>query len=201
MAFSARVLHTKHLTKKRKTWCDGYVSCSGQRTAILFDEQGSQLATARVPCAEHWSEQSEGSWTSDALSPLTDNTGLAQNLTYCCLLLAISVFEGFLVSIDEICSPDSIPVVHSSSQVCEAPPEPPTPAAPARTSSNNQLSRSWNNAQLHKPKRRAQLDLRSSEATAAVIRPATRQLRTGERTCQYGPPSASKACTSSKYTT
>lgn len=56
----ARVLYTKHLTKKRKTWSDGFVDVSAQRSATLSDEQGQALATARLPAGEDWAEDTEG---------------------------------------------------------------------------------------------------------------------------------------------
>ncbi|KAK9800306.1 hypothetical protein WJX73_010750 [Symbiochloris irregularis] len=70
----ARVLYTKHLTKKRKTWSDGYVEISPQRLATLSDEDGRTLGTARLSPSENWSEDTED----------------------------INSFEGYLVNIDEL---------------------------------------------------------------------------------------------------
>ena len=61
MAFHARVLYTKHLTKKRKLWSDGYVKVNEQQLATLTAEDGAVLAAAKVAASEGWSSDTEGS--------------------------------------------------------------------------------------------------------------------------------------------
>ena len=44
-----KVLYTKQITKKHKTYHDGFLRAKEKGTAILYDERGSQLASDRVP--------------------------------------------------------------------------------------------------------------------------------------------------------
>lgn len=45
---SYRILYTKHLTKKAKTWSDGFLDVR-DRQAMLYDEGGKQLGATRLP--------------------------------------------------------------------------------------------------------------------------------------------------------
>ena len=45
----ARILYTKHLTKKKKTYHDGFLKLGKDRTACLLDEAGQRLETAKMP--------------------------------------------------------------------------------------------------------------------------------------------------------
>jgi hypothetical protein len=40
---AARVLYTKQLHKKKKTWQDGFVLVRASGSALLFDEDGKEL--------------------------------------------------------------------------------------------------------------------------------------------------------------
>lgn len=44
-----RVLWTKQLTKKQKTWNDGFVACKPCGAAVLYDEAGKELGQSRLP--------------------------------------------------------------------------------------------------------------------------------------------------------
>jgi hypothetical protein len=76
-----RVLYTKQLTKKRKTYADGFVVLRPSGAALL-DEAGRELALAAgpLPAGSDWGE-AEG----------------------------VDVFEGFLVNGDGACGPEELP--------------------------------------------------------------------------------------------
>lgn len=42
---AARVLYTKQLQKKKKTWQDGFVLIRVGGSALLYDEEGKELAS------------------------------------------------------------------------------------------------------------------------------------------------------------
>jgi hypothetical protein len=42
---AARVLYTKQLQKKKKTWQDGFVLIKASGPALLYDEDGKELAS------------------------------------------------------------------------------------------------------------------------------------------------------------
>lgn len=44
-----RVLYTKHLVKKKKTYHDGFLKVTVGRSACLLDENRQKLATGRLP--------------------------------------------------------------------------------------------------------------------------------------------------------
>jgi hypothetical protein len=44
-AAAARVLYTKQLQKKKKTWQDGFVLVRPSGSALLYDEDGKELAS------------------------------------------------------------------------------------------------------------------------------------------------------------
>ena len=44
-----RVLYTRHLVKRKKTYHDGFLRVTDGRSACLLDELGQQLATGRLP--------------------------------------------------------------------------------------------------------------------------------------------------------
>ena len=56
------MLFNKHLTKKRKTWSDGFVSVNEQQQAVLTDEEGAHLASSRITFspADAWTSSTEG---------------------------------------------------------------------------------------------------------------------------------------------
>jgi hypothetical protein len=78
-----RVLYTKQLTKKHKTYQDGFVVLRGSGAAALLDEAGRELtpAAAPLPPGEDWG----------------DCEGVAD------------VFPGFLVNGDGACAPCEVP--------------------------------------------------------------------------------------------
>lgn len=62
--FAARVLYTRHVQKKRKTWQDGYLAVNPQdsynRTGKLYDEEGKLIASSRIPGSQTIDAESEG---------------------------------------------------------------------------------------------------------------------------------------------
>ena len=60
MSFSANVLYTKHLTKKRKTYHDGSLTVDAAGGACLQDESKEVIARAVVPPAREWAAGDEG---------------------------------------------------------------------------------------------------------------------------------------------
>jgi hypothetical protein len=47
---AARVLYTKQLQKKKKTWQDGFVLIRASGSAVLLDEDGKELSSCvRLP--------------------------------------------------------------------------------------------------------------------------------------------------------
>lgn len=61
---TAKVLYTKHVHKKRKTWQDGYLSIASQNSkngsGKLYDEDGMQISSARIPESQSIDADSEG---------------------------------------------------------------------------------------------------------------------------------------------
>lgn len=56
-----RVLWTKQLTRKSKTWNDGFLELrDGQRAVVLYDESRKQLASGRLPSTQQVTEGLEG---------------------------------------------------------------------------------------------------------------------------------------------
>jgi len=76
------VLHTKQLTKKRKTYNDGFVVVRASGAVVLLDEGGKELATASAPI------------------PASDDFASSEGIT---------VFDGFLVNGDSECAPCEVP--------------------------------------------------------------------------------------------
>ena len=62
--FAARVLYTRHVQKKRKTWQDGYLAVNSQdsynRAGKLYDEEGKLVASSRIPDSQTIDAESEG---------------------------------------------------------------------------------------------------------------------------------------------
>lgn len=62
--FAARVLFTKHVQKKRKTWQDGYLAVNSQdvnnRSGKLYDEAGKLVSISRIPASQIVEAESEG---------------------------------------------------------------------------------------------------------------------------------------------
>lgn len=62
--FAARVLFTKHVQKKRKTWQDGYLAVNSQdvnnRSGKLYDEEGKLVSISRIPASQIVEAASEG---------------------------------------------------------------------------------------------------------------------------------------------
>ena len=60
----ARVLYAKHVSRKRKTWQDGFLSMNKQgdtrRSVKLYDESGLLVAKGHVPASEKLTTPSEG---------------------------------------------------------------------------------------------------------------------------------------------
>lgn len=81
-----RALYTKQLTKKKKTYSDGYVVLKETRSASLVTDEGSTLSTTRLP-------------SSLALGP--DSSDL-------------TCWEGFLVNLDGCCTFKDIPAAARS---------------------------------------------------------------------------------------
>ena len=71
MSFHARVLWTKHLTKKRKTMHDGSVTVEPCGHASLQDEGNSTLATAKLAPSTRWEEDAERACCSRCCRPCT----------------------------------------------------------------------------------------------------------------------------------
>jgi hypothetical protein len=46
-----RVLWTKQLTRKSKTWNDGFLELRDGRSVVLSDDDRTQLASGRLPSA------------------------------------------------------------------------------------------------------------------------------------------------------
>lgn len=58
-----RVLWTNQLTKKRKTWQDGFLELkeeTGQRSVLLLKEDRTRLASGRLPSSLQVTEDLEG---------------------------------------------------------------------------------------------------------------------------------------------
>ena len=66
MVFSASVLYTKHLTKKRKTYHDGCLTVDAAGSACLLDDAQQSLARAAVPASQGWTAGTEGVAVLDA---------------------------------------------------------------------------------------------------------------------------------------
>ena len=66
MLFSASVLYTKHLTKKRKTYHDGCLTVDAAGSACLLDDAQQPLARAAVPASLGWTADTEGETVLDA---------------------------------------------------------------------------------------------------------------------------------------
>ena len=78
--FVARVLFTKHVQKKRKTWQDGFLAVNSQnvnnRSGKLYDAEGKPVASSRIPASQIIDAESEGHfWASEvATKPLIGYT-------------------------------------------------------------------------------------------------------------------------------
>lgn len=106
--FSARVLYTKQVQKKRKTWQDGYLSIHSQdrnnRSGRLFDEDGKQITTTRIPASVGINGESEGECTNEACAWSTQHSGLVTATRFA----GITVFDGFMIEIDALCDHNDI---------------------------------------------------------------------------------------------
>lgn len=88
-----RVLYTRHLTKKAKTYIDGFLQVK-EKSSTLYDENGKYVSSSRLPAGL-------GS------GPLDDSD-------------VLSCFEGLLVNIDSQVSPNDIPKGAAAGSKCEA---------------------------------------------------------------------------------
>lgn len=75
-----RALYTKHLTKKQKTWHDGFVVLRNKARIVLYDEAGKELSAAAMPAS------------------LALDSGER-----------LSLFDGFLVDCDDPCTAEELP--------------------------------------------------------------------------------------------
>lgn len=75
-----KVLYTKQLTKKRKTYQDGYVICKENGSAALLDEDGATLCNTRILVTQTLTEDVE-----------------------------LKCFDGYLVNVDCKCEAKDLP--------------------------------------------------------------------------------------------
>ena len=92
------VLYTKHLTKKSKTWADGFLilrdPCDPACAARLLDEHGKSVGSARIACARIEDAQAAGEH--------------------------MKQFEGLLVDVQEPCSEAQVPGSTAAAPVAAA---------------------------------------------------------------------------------
>lgn len=67
----SRILYTKHLVKRKKTYHDGFLKLDSDRAACLLDENGQKLANAKLPAQ---------------MLPLSSETEGSQLACYCALI-------------------------------------------------------------------------------------------------------------------
>jgi Protein of unknown function (DUF2439) len=123
-----KVLYTKDLLrKKNKRYKDGFFVLNGKK-ALLKDEDGTVLATEQLPnsfstpsstdeCVISWLRPSLG--TPCLLGPAC--RALIVNLDV--LSAGLTIFEGYLVLIDEACASEA---PGSSGDLCSSSPHPPS---------------------------------------------------------------------------
>lgn len=107
----AQVLYAKHVSRKRKTWQDGFMSVSNQdpnrQTAKLYDGSGVLISSCRVPASEHVSCTSEGVHVTLLVDASTCPIWL-KNISLC-MPADVSTFEGWIVNIDSVCQAKDLP--------------------------------------------------------------------------------------------
>lgn len=81
MSLCFRVLYSRHLTQKRRTYHDGFVKLQSSRTAVLFSEDGVELSTTTIPPSTTLTESTED----------------------------FRRFEGFVVDFEEECQIEDLP--------------------------------------------------------------------------------------------
>ena len=116
-----RVLYTKHLTKKKRTYHDGYLLLSDGSEGLLLDDIGKKLGAGRIPTSSlpitaettgvtttlHDSTSSTLSYTGPFASKQARRLS-SYALTYS-LTTGLDCFDGFLVDCDELCSLEDLP--------------------------------------------------------------------------------------------
>lgn len=126
----ARVLYAKHVSRKRKTWQDGFMSMNKQddtrRSAKLYDESGLLVAKGHVPASEELTTTSEGLCNRPPGYTSVSVYCLASKHNF--LPAGISAFEGWIVNIDSECLLQDVP---GQSDVAESSRMPVQPAQPS----------------------------------------------------------------------
>ncbi len=122
----ARVLYAKHVSRKRKTWQDGFMSMNKQgdtrRSAKLYDESGLIVAKGHLPASEELTTTSEGMCNKPPGCPSVSVCCLASIHNF--LPAGISAFEGWIVNIDSECLLQDLPGQSDISDSLQMPVQP-----------------------------------------------------------------------------